>query len=63
MIKTNSDPPLEVQRRIFVNITDIDDNKPSFQCPGIPYANPVAAAVLENKMDEYVTQVLKLGYI
>ena len=58
MVRDNNNPPGETVRRIFVNLTDINDNRPSFECPGSPRADPLLASVPENRNMTRVTQVL-----
>lgn len=39
-------------------MTDIDDNMPSFRCPGREYVNPASASLLENlPAGQFVSQV------
>ena len=58
MVRDNRQPPGETVRRIFIDLTDVNDNRPSFDCPGSPRADPLRASVPENRNQTRVTQVL-----
>ena len=50
-------PPRVTDRSIFIDLSDIDDNEPTFVCPGAPRRTVVQASVLENQSNTRVTQV------
>ena len=47
----------ETVRRIFIELSDINDNLPSFDCPGSPKVDPIVAYVMENVNNTKVVQV------